>query len=44
MKNVNLEKLPKYEPPKVVTLDKKMILEELGPARTVYGAPSGFLP
>jgi len=27
---------PKYEPPKVITLDKDEILEELGPARACY--------
>ena len=34
MKDIALKKaLPKYEPPKVITLDKEMILEELGPAQ-----------
>jgi len=31
------EKLPKYEPPKVISLSKDEILEELGPARALYG-------
>jgi len=31
------EELPKYEPPKVISLDKDEILEELGPARACYG-------
>ena len=28
--------LPKYEPPRMVTLNKAAILEELGPARACY--------
>lgn len=31
------KQLPKYEPPKVVSLTKSQILEELGPARASYG-------
>lgn len=31
------EKEPQYEPPKVITLSKDEILEELGPARAGYG-------
>ena len=31
------EQLPKYEPPKVITLNKDEILEELGPAQAIYG-------
>jgi hypothetical protein len=31
------QQAPKYEPPKVISLSKDEILEELGPARAVYG-------
>ena len=34
---VEEQELPKYEPPRVITLEKEEILEELGPARAVYG-------
>ncbi len=31
------ERLPRYEPPKVITLNTDDILEELGPAQAIYG-------
>jgi hypothetical protein len=31
------EKLPEYEAPQVVTYTDDQILEELGPAQTLYG-------
>ena len=34
---VEEQELPEYEPPRVITLEKEDILEELGPARAVYG-------
>ena len=35
------KKLPKYEPPKVVTYTEEEILEELGPAQANYGGLTG---
>ncbi len=35
------ERLPKYEPPKVITLNTDEILEELGPARACYNYVTG---
>lgn len=36
-----MEQLPQYEPPQIVTYTEEIILEELGPAQTLYQAPSG---
>jgi hypothetical protein len=36
--NEEVEKLPAYEPPQIVTYSDEDILEELGPAQTLYGA------
>jgi hypothetical protein len=49
MENVKLEEIlegkkPQYEPPKVITLSKDEILEELGPARACYTLSSGPCP
>jgi hypothetical protein len=38
-----VEPLPPYEPPQIVTYSDEDILEELGPAQTLYGgAPGNF--
>jgi hypothetical protein len=34
-----VEQLPAYEPPQIITYSEEEILEELGPAQTLYGAP-----
>jgi len=36
--NEEVEMLPAYEPPQIVTYSDEDILEELGPAQTLYGA------
>jgi hypothetical protein len=36
----NETKLPMYEAPLVITYTDEQILEELGPAQTLYGNPS----
>jgi len=33
----SVEQLPDYEPPQIVTYSEEDILEELGPAQTLYG-------
>jgi len=33
----SVEQLPAYEPPEIVTYSAEVILEELGPAQTLYG-------
>jgi len=33
----SVEQLPAYEPPQIVTYSEEDILEELGPAQTLYG-------
>jgi len=39
----SVEPLPLYEPPQIVTYSDEDILEELGPAQTLYGgAPVNF--
>lgn len=37
-----VDQLQDYEPPQITTFTEEVLLEELGPAQTVYGgAPSG---
>lgn len=35
------KQLPKYEAPEVITYTDEEILEELGPAQTLYSSPTG---
>ena len=36
-----VQQLPEYEPPQIITFSQEEILEELGPAQTLYGGVAG---